>query len=65
MDAIKLESVFDILLSNAVKYTPEGGTVTLSLDAPEGGREVYISVADTGTGIPFQYQAFILERFFQ
>lgn len=65
MDAIKLESVLDNLLSNAVKYTPEGGTVTLSLDAPEGGREVYISVADTGTGIPVQDQPYIFQRFFQ
>ena len=65
MDAIKLESVLDNLLSNAVKYTPEGGIVTLTLDAPEGGKEVCVSVSDTGTGIPVQDQPYIFQRFFQ
>lgn len=65
MDAIKLESVLDNLLSNAVKYTPEGGTVTLSLNASVGGKEVCISVSDTGIGIPYQDQPYIFQRFFQ
>lgn len=65
MDAIKLESVLDNLLSNAAKYTPEGGTVTLSLRVPEDGRLVTVSISDTGIGIPLQDQPYIFQRFFQ
>ncbi|MCD8207640.1 MAG: ATP-binding protein [Bacteroidales bacterium] len=63
MDAVKLESILDNLLSNAVKYTPDGGTVTLALSV--NGRDVTISVADTGIGIPAQDQPYIFQRFFQ
>ena len=65
MDAIKLESVLDNLLSNAAKYTPEGGTVTLSLNVSEDGKKVSVSVSDTGIGIPLQDQPYIFQRFFQ
>lgn len=65
MDAIKLESILDNLLSNAVKYTPEGGSVTLRLETPRDGKEVRISVSDTGIGIPRQDQPYIFQRFFQ
>ncbi len=49
------------LLDNAVKYTPAGGTVTVSL-AQEGDRAV-LSVCDTGPGIPAADRARVLERF--
>ncbi|EKU87426.1 hybrid sensor histidine kinase/response regulator transcription factor [Bacteroides oleiciplenus] len=65
MDAIKLESILDNLLSNAVKYTPEGGSVTLRLEIPDEGKEVHISVSDTGIGVPRQDQPYIFQRFFQ
>lgn len=65
MDAIKLESVLDNLLSNAVKYTPEGGMVTLSIEVSEEGKEVRISVIDTGIGVPVHDQPYIFQRFFQ
>lgn len=65
MDAIKLESILDNLLSNAVKYTPEGGTITLSLFGSEGGKDIRISVSDTGIGVPYQDQPYVFQRFFQ
>ncbi|MEX2216457.1 MAG: ATP-binding protein [Phycisphaeraceae bacterium] len=40
------------LVSNAIKYTPEGGTVTVKIRADELARGVEVSVADTGVGIP-------------
>jgi signal transduction histidine kinase len=50
------------LLDNAIKYCPEGGTVTLRLRrTAEGERE--ISVADTGPGIPQHERERVLERF--
>lgn len=49
-DAKWLGFVVEQLLTNAAKYTPEGGTVTVSGDE----RECSLSVADTGVGIPAQ-----------
>ena len=44
------ERVFDNLLSNSLKYTSPGGTITLT--AFESGEEIRIEVRDTGSGIP-------------
>ncbi|MGQ2914256.1 sensor histidine kinase [Microbacterium aurantiacum] len=49
VDAFRLRQVFDNLVSNAVKYTPDGGTVDVS--AGVEGDQIVISVADTGIGI--------------
>jgi CheY-like chemotaxis protein len=48
-DAIRLEEVIVNLLSNAAKYTPEGGDIWLSIE--EEGEEVVIRVRDSGVGI--------------
>ncbi|MGH6889295.1 MAG: ATP-binding protein [Rhizomicrobium sp.] len=49
------------LLDNAIKYTPPGGLVTVSLDHTPSG--VALQVADSGPGIPPEDQARVLERF--
>ena len=49
------------LLDNAVKYTPEGGAIAVSLTAPTAGPELV--VADTGPGVPPEYRELVLERF--
>jgi two-component system sensor histidine kinase BaeS len=49
-DPARLGSVLANLLSNAIRHTPAGGTVTVS--AREAGDMVEIEVTDTGTGIP-------------
>jgi signal transduction histidine kinase/ActR/RegA family two-component response regulator/PAS domain-containing protein len=63
-DGSRLQQVLWNLLSNSVKFTPSGGTVSLMLDAPEGG-EVRITVRDTGNGIPRRFLPYIFERFRQ
>ncbi|MBS1603010.1 MAG: response regulator [Bacteroidetes bacterium] len=68
-DRDKIERILFNLLSNAFKFTPEGGTIELSLDAaaggPDGRRPVSIGVADSGIGIPKAEQERIFDRFFQ
>jgi signal transduction histidine kinase len=49
------------LLDNAVKYTPSGGTITLSVDTDPHG--VRLTVTDTGPGIPAADRGRVLERF--
>ena len=51
------------LLSNALKYSPEGGAVEVSFDSGEGW--VGFSVSDRGPGIPPEYHSLIFEKFGQ
>lgn len=60
---IRLRQVVDNLVSNAVKYTPNGGSVTTRLH-PEGDQVVF-SVSDTGVGIPVADQPHIFEKFYR
>ena len=57
----RLQTVLANLLDNAVKFTPEGGAVRLSVHR-EGG-EAVATVSDTGVGIPADEQRAIFERF--
>ena len=65
MDAIKLGVILDSLLSNAVKFTPDGGSIRLSLFYREETGLVDICVSDTGSGIPPRDIPYIFQRFFQ
>ena len=62
-DGPKLERVVSNLLSNALKFTPEGGRITVSGAAD--GEWVVISVADTGPGIAPELQATMFEPYRQ
>jgi two-component system, NtrC family, sensor histidine kinase KinB len=62
VDPSQIRHVFDNLLSNAVKFTPPGGDVVVSGKNDE--TSVYISVTDTGMGIPPEYQDRIFDQFF-
>lgn len=62
-DTTRISHVFGNLLSNALKYTPPGGKVTVSARVEHNG--VAFSIADTGKGIPSQYLPRIFEQFFR
>lgn len=58
-----LADLLDILLDNAIKYSPPETTVTLSTE--QHGRHVYLSVADHGVGIKETDQQHIFDRFYR
>jgi len=51
------------LIDNAIKYTPEGGTITLSVDGRSQGVGAALTVSDTGPGIPAEERDRVLRRF--
>ena len=58
-----LSVLFDNLIVNAIKYNRPGGRVTV--EGRAGNGEVFVSVQDTGIGIPEKYQAMIFDEFFR
>jgi two-component system, OmpR family, phosphate regulon sensor histidine kinase PhoR len=60
---IRLRQLVDNLLTNAVKYTPDGGSVVARLRSE--GDQVVFSVNDTGLGIPLADQPHIFERYYR
>ncbi len=64
-DRSRLNQAIDNLLGNAVKFTPDGGTITLRTHLLDDGDTIEIAVVDTGIGIEPQYLARIFERFYQ
>ncbi|WP_199422465.1 ATP-binding protein [Actinotalea solisilvae] len=62
-DVGQLERVVLNLAGNAVKFTPDGGSVDVRLDRHDGG--VRLVVRDTGIGIPVEEQEDLFQRFFR
>jgi two-component system, NtrC family, sensor histidine kinase KinB len=60
-DAMQIGHAFSNLLSNALRYTPPGGSITVSVRG--SGSRVSFSVSDTGRGIPHEYTGVIFEKF--
>jgi signal transduction histidine kinase/DNA-binding response OmpR family regulator len=64
-DHDKVEKIVSNLLANAFKFTPAGGTVTFSASLSDSLEELWISVKDTGKGIPKEEQEQVFLPFYQ
>lgn len=62
-DARQMEKVFFNLLSNAFKFTPDGGSIYVLVDNHD--KEIVIKVLDSGEGMPSEYIDKIFDRFYQ
>jgi two-component system phosphate regulon sensor histidine kinase PhoR len=60
----ELASAFGNLVSNAIRYTPEGGTITLSWRVADNGTGLF-AVTDTGIGIAAEHLPRLTERFYR
>jgi two-component system OmpR family sensor kinase len=63
-DRERVMQVASILLDNAVKYTPDGGSVTVSVGEEDNG-SVVLAVSDTGVGISEEQLPLVFERFYR
>ena len=62
-DGDKLEKILTNLISNALKFTPRGGHIDISLDVADN--QIKVSVADTGKGLPENQLENIFKRYYQ
>ena len=63
LDGARIQQVLSNLVGNAIKHTPEGGTITIESDLVD--REVHVHVHDTGEGIPPEDLERVFERFWR
>jgi len=65
LDVEKIRLVVQNLLENAIKYTPSGGKITVSLKHLKDKKEAELQVQDTGVGIPKDQQERVFTKFFR
>ena len=63
VDPRRIEQVFSNLMNNAIKYSPMGGDITITLDEDEGRRNALFTIQDQGIGIPENQHGRIFSRF--
>lgn len=68
LDRDNFDKILVNLISNALKYTPKGGSVDVSTGLVEDsrlGRSAYVKILDTGVGLDSKTEAFMFERFYR
>ena len=64
-DPARMREVITNLLTNALKFTPGGGTVLIETRQDQSGQHAVLAVSDTGIGIPAEHLPRVSERFFR
>ena len=64
-DETRINQIVNNLVHNAVRHTPAGGLVVVSAEPAAGGRQIRVTVRDTGVGIPPENLPHIFERFYR
>jgi PAS domain S-box-containing protein len=65
VDPLRLEQVVTNLIDNAIKYSPDGGQIDVTLGCDVESDSVYLKVRDRGVGVPPEHRAHIFDRFYQ
>jgi signal transduction histidine kinase len=65
VNPVGVSQIMDNLLSNALKFTPEGGEIVVKAGLDPSERKVWVSVIDNGIGIPEEAHGRIFDKFFQ
>jgi PAS domain S-box-containing protein len=63
IDPLRVEQVLTNLIDNAIKYSPEGGQIDVSLSV--AADHIRLAVRDHGVGVPLEHRAHIFDRFYQ
>lgn len=66
LDEDKMTQILDNIISNAIKYSPEGGIIHCKVEVVSNHQsDLLISIKDEGIGIPYDRQSHIFERFYR
>lgn len=65
IDELLTGRVIQNLLRNAIDYSPEGGKITLSVRRDKDRKEIVVSIADAGKGVPDDQKEKVFDKFFQ
>ncbi|MBU1061656.1 MAG: cell wall metabolism sensor histidine kinase WalK, partial [Candidatus Omnitrophica bacterium] len=64
MDSNRIIQVLNNLIGNAIKFTPQNGTIIIETGLEKGGKEIRISVEDTGIGIEKENLPRVFDKFY-
>jgi PAS domain S-box-containing protein len=64
VDGLRIEQVISNLIDNAIKYSPNGGPITITLSTPDDQR-LQIVIMDQGLGVPPSQRPYIFDRFYR
>lgn len=64
-DKKEIHRVIHNLIDNAVKFTPEGGTIEIETTVPRNEKKVYVAISDSGCGIPENERRRVFEAFYK
>lgn len=65
VDIVKMEMILSNLMSNACKFTPEGGSVIMTLEREAEKNLLYVKLSDTGIGIPKEELHLVFQRYYE